>query len=268
MAARVEHDPVRFPRRYPRPADAEMAGLLAACLAYGKAEVFLQKLEGLFAYMGPSPSAFAQEFEPERHREFFAGFVYRFNTGADLAALVSAAGRLQARGGRIGLVVAEALRAQGSLQGALAELSARLRGALDPRVERAFGPPRALSHLLPDPRRGGATKRLLLYLRWMVRGGAQDPVDLGIWTGIPTRALVIPLDTHLTRVSLRLGLTARRDASWRTAVEITEALRCLDAEDPVRFDFALCHLGMSGACPARPASASCAQCRLLPVCRH
>ncbi|MGI5865607.1 MAG: DUF2400 family protein, partial [Myxococcales bacterium] len=167
MAARVERDPVRFARRYARPADVEMAGLLAACLAYGKAEVFLAKIEELFAYMGPSPSVFAQEFEPEAHREFFERFVYRFNSGADLAALISAAGRLQAQEAGVGPFVAEALRAWGSLQGALAALCARLRDAADPRVAGVFGPPRALSHLLPDPMRGGATKRLLLYLRWM-----------------------------------------------------------------------------------------------------
>jgi uncharacterized protein (TIGR02757 family) len=100
----------------------------------------------------------------------------------------------------------------------------------------------------------------------MVRG--PDAVDLGAWRGIvPAAALVVPLDTHVHRVARCLGLTRRRDASWRTAEEITAALRRVDPDDPVRYDFALCHLGMSGACPARRDRARCAPCPLAAACR-
>jgi endonuclease III len=78
---------------------------------------------------------------------------------------------------------------------------------------------------------------------------------------------VVPLDTHVHRVARALGLTARRDASWRTADEITRSLRRIDPADPVRFDFALCHLGMSGMCPARRDRARCAVCPLRGGCR-
>jgi endonuclease III len=99
----------------------------------------------------------------------------------------------------------------------------------------------------------------------MVRG--PDAVDLGAWSGlVPRSALVVPLDTHVHRVSRCLGLTLRRDASWRTAEEITAALRRIDPEDPVRYDFALCHLGMSGDCPARRDPLRCAACPLAPAC--
>jgi uncharacterized protein (TIGR02757 family) len=119
---------------------------------------------------------------------------------------------------------------------------------------------------LPDARGPGASKRWNLYLRWMVRG--PDAVDLGAWRGlVPASVLVVPLDTHVHRVARCLGLTRRRDASWRTAEEITAALRRIDPDDPVRFDFALCHLGMSGACPARRDPARCAVCPLEGVCR-
>jgi endonuclease III len=100
----------------------------------------------------------------------------------------------------------------------------------------------------------------------MVRG--PDAVDLGAWRGrVAPDALVVPLDTHVHRVARCIGLTRRRDASWRTAEEITEGLRRVDPADPVRFDFALCHLGMSGACPARTDRAACAACPLAPACR-
>jgi endonuclease III len=98
----------------------------------------------------------------------------------------------------------------------------------------------------------------------MVRG--PDAVDLGLWSGVPRSALVIPLDTHVQRIARNLGLTRREDATWRTAAEITGNLRAIDPEDPVRFDFALCHLGMSGACPARRDPARCAVCDVAERC--
>jgi uncharacterized protein (TIGR02757 family) len=123
---------------------------------------------------------------------------------------------------------------------------------------------KGLRHLCPDPGAGGAAKRWNLYLRWMVRG--PDGVDLGIWPDVPTAALVVPLDTHVARVARRLGLTRRKDLSWRTAEEITAALRVADPDDPVRFDFALCHLGMSGHCPPRRVPERCAICKLVEGC--
>ena len=100
----------------------------------------------------------------------------------------------------------------------------------------------------------------------MVRG--PDGVDLGLWREVPPRALVIPLDTHVHRIGSFIGLTRRKDLSWRTAEEITAHLRHLDPEDPVRFDFALSHLGISGACPSRRDERKCAGCPLQPICRH
>jgi endonuclease III len=99
----------------------------------------------------------------------------------------------------------------------------------------------------------------------MIRG--PDGVDLGLWKGVPASALVVPLDTHVHRVGRALGLTARRDASWRTAEELTASLRRIDPTDPVRYDFALCHLGMSGLCPSRRDPARCAACPLRGSCR-
>jgi uncharacterized protein (TIGR02757 family) len=126
--------------------------------------------------------------------------------------------------------------------------------------------PAGLRHLLPDAAGPGAAKRWNLFLRWMVRG--PDAIDLGAWRGVPRSALLVPLDTHVMRVSRCLGLTRRADATWRTAEEITAALRLVDPEDPVRFDFALCHLGMSGACPARSSREACLACPLAQVCRR
>jgi uncharacterized protein (TIGR02757 family) len=122
---------------------------------------------------------------------------------------------------------------------------------------------RSLRHLVSDPRAGSACKRLVLYARWMVRPA--DGVDLGLWPIAPSD-LVIPVDTHIHRISRNLGLTNRRTATWATAEEITAALRKFDPDDPVKYDFALCHLGVSRECPSRPDPAKCEQCVLQDVC--
>ncbi len=265
-AARVAFDPVEAPRRYADPADQEVAGLLAAGLAYGRADVFRPKLFGVLGRMGPSPAAFVRSFDPARDGHLLEPFAYRFNLPSDLGALLAGAGAAIRRHGSLGAFFAgELQRHGGALQPALSAFSLTIRDEGAGLVSPTMGSPRALEHLLADPAKGGACKRLLLYLRWMVR---RDEVDLGTWEGlIPRSALLNPVDTHVMRIARLLGLTRRRDLSWRTAVEITASLRLLDPEDPVRYDFALCHLGMSGACPARRRNELCLRCPLRPACR-
>jgi len=267
-AARIAADPVEFPRAHADPGDAEVAGLVAVSLAYGRADLFKPIVARVLATMGPSPARFAEVFAARPDRAAFDGIVYRFNRPADLAALVAAIGHVRrlhgSLGGRFRALFEAGGGGPGALRPALAALAAELRGA--PPVApllRGRGP-RGLRHLLPDPAGPGASKRWNLYLRWMIRG--PDGVDLGVWRGVPPAALVVPLDTHVHRVARALGLTRRRDASWRTAEEITAALRRIDPDDPVRYDFALCHLGMSGRCPARRDAARCAACALRPAC--
>jgi uncharacterized protein (TIGR02757 family) len=145
-------------------------------------------------------------------------------------------------------------RTGGDFRESLARLADVLRGSATDRSTR---------HLVSDPRAGSACKRLVLYARWMVRPA--DGVDLGLWPISPSD-LVIPVDTHVHRISRNLGLTDRRTASWATAEEITAGLRKLDPEDPVKYDFALCHLGVSRDCPSRPDTDKCATCVLRDVC--
>jgi uncharacterized protein (TIGR02757 family) len=286
-ASRLAADPVEFPRRYADPGDAEVAGLLAACLAYGRADVFKPRLEALLAVAGGSPAAFAERLAGAPDAAPLAGFRYRFNREEDVAALLAAAGWMRARHGSLGARFAELFReAAGGgpgagegkvpaagrgrqeawpVRSALARFARELREAPPAVALLARRGHRGFRFLCPDPAGAGASKRWALYLRWMIRG--PDGVDLGIWRGVPASALVVPLDTHVARVARCLGLTDRRDLGWRTAEEVTRALRLLDPDDPVRFDFALCHLGMSGGCPARRDPARCAACPLAAACR-
>jgi uncharacterized protein (TIGR02757 family) len=95
--------------------------------------------------------------------------------------------------------------------------------------------------LLPDPSSGSPCKRLNLFFRWMVR---RDEMDLGLWKDISPAHLLMPLDTHIGRVSYKLGWISTPSLSWKKAEAITEVLRKFDAEDPTRYDFALCHESM------------------------
>jgi uncharacterized protein (TIGR02757 family) len=105
----------------------------------------------------------------------------------------------------------------------------------------------------------------MLLLRWMARPA--DGVDLGVWP-IPPSQLLVPVDTHIHKLARNLGLTRRNDVSWRTASEITAALRRFDPADPVKYDFSLCHLGMLQRCPSRRDPERCEGCGVMPVCRH
>lgn len=261
---RLEFDPVSFPHRYTSARDIEVAALLSASLAYGRADLFRPKLESLFSRMGPSPAAFVSALDVEGAAALLRGFVYRFNVGADLAVLLLGMGQVLRERGSLEAAFVAALQEQGDLHGALGAFIAELRAVDMGPIRKALGPERGLHHLLPHPLGPGAAKRLNLFLRWMVRG--PDSVDFGIWTRVPKSVLMIPLDTHVSRMARNLGLTRRRDLGWRTAQEVTASLRRLDPEDPVKFDFPLCHYGMSGTCPAKPVPANCEQCLLLPAC--
>jgi endonuclease III len=94
----------------------------------------------------------------------------------------------------------------------------------------------------------------------------KDLLDFGLWPGIPAARLVIPTDTHIHLVARRLDLTRRRSADWRTAREITDRLARFDPEDPVRFDYALCRIGIFGICQSRPARSRCGECAARDAC--
>ena len=277
-AGRIRGDPVELPHRYAEQLDIEVSALLSAALAYGRVELFKPRLTALLDALGPHPGRLARDLTPRALLDRTRGFSYRMTGEREVACLLAGAGAIARVHGTLGAAfehhrarlggatVREALGA--FVDELLApDFSAILgRGAGGPAGEAASGPTtRRLKHLLPHPSRGSACKRLNLYLRWMIRPA--DGVDFGLWK-VPPAALVIPLDTHVHRIGRFIGLTSRPDLSWRTAEEITARLRQLDPGDPVRFDFALSHLGISGSCPSRRDPLLCQGCPLRPICRH
>ena len=262
----IRNDPVELPHRYRDPLDVEVAALLAAALAYGRVDLFKPRLTALLDALGDHPGHAARDLSLAQLRKRAGRFSYRMTGPDEVARLLAGAGALSRKHGSLGAAFAGFFRIadQPTVRTAL---GAFVDGLLDPGAVPGEGEvSRRLKHLLPHPERGSACKRLNLFLRWMVRG--PDAVDFGLWRGVPKSALVIPLDTHVHRIAGLIGLTGRADLSWRTAEEITARLRTLDPADPVKFDFALSHLGISGSCRARRDDVRCAGCDLQPVCRY
>jgi uncharacterized protein (TIGR02757 family) len=169
-----------------------------------------------------------------------------------------------ATSGSIERFFAEGLDADASdVSGALESFSTRgMAFDLKP-VYGRLRPRPGVGYFFSRPSTGGACKRLNLFLRWMVR---KDQVDPGGWTAVPPRQLVVPLDTHTIRTGQCLRLTRRKSPGWKMAADVTASLRALDPDDPVRYDFALCHLSMMGACGFASRQGD-AHCPLRGLCR-
>jgi uncharacterized protein (TIGR02757 family) len=196
------------------------------------------------------------------------GWVHRVFRGEDIARLAVGARIVQRQAGSLGRAFAEELAgADGDLREGLARWCARIREAGGLARSAARSKRRGPAHLLPDPRGASGSKRLLLYLRWMVR--PEDGVDLGLWSGLVSPAVLLcPVDTHIHKLARNLGFTAREDLSWKTTEEITRSLALFDRADPVKYDFALCHMGMLQRCPSRRDAVRCEGCGIKSVCRH
>ncbi len=242
-------DPIGFVHRYKNPLDQEVVGVFAALLAYGRVETIrgsIEKVLNVFHALGPSPSQVMttiEEADLDRElRTRLSGFTHRFNTGSDVRVLARLVRETLLEYGSLGRFFREKRgdsdpTIQRTLAGAIQDWSTRARRL---RAAPSF------YFFLTDPTRGSACKRWNMFLRWMIR---HDRIDLGIWGpkrggAFHPRELVLPLDVHTWRLCQTLGFSKMRTPNWKAALEITARFREINAEDPVRFDFALCHLGM------------------------
>jgi uncharacterized protein (TIGR02757 family) len=227
----VHPDPLEFLYDYDDPSDREIVGLVASCLAYGSVHQILKNVSIVLERIG-SPHRFLMASSLDSLIATFAGFKYRFTTGRELATMLFGIKRVLERHGSLQSCFLSGFKGdQDTVLPALSAFVAELASVFD-------GRPRSL---LPSPDRGSACKRLNLFMRWMVR---RDDVDPGGWDRVPASKLVVPVDIHMHRISMRLGLTHRKQANLRTAGEITDAFRKIAPKDPVRYDFCLTRLGI------------------------
>jgi uncharacterized protein (TIGR02757 family) len=228
----IHPDPLEFVWRYKSAADREVAGLIAACLAYGNVNQILKSVEKVLAPMGKSPADWIKNTPAAEIKKAFSGFKHRFTTGAELAVFL--------------MNIKLALSRHGSLEKLFLkgydEKEATVEEALY-RFINSFNSQACAPTLTPCPEHKSSFKRLNLFLRWMVR---KDAVDPGVWAGVSPSRLLIPLDTHMRQVSMSMGITRRKDTSMKTAVEITAFFSGIEPSDPVKYDFALTRAGIRG----------------------
>jgi uncharacterized protein (TIGR02757 family) len=227
----VHPDPVECLYPYGDIKDREIVGLAASCLAYGRAAQILKSTADVLHVMNPCPYQFLNDATYRSIRESFAGFTHRFATGDHIAALLWGIKNVVIRFGSLYECFTRGMSpCDDTVLGAMTHFAEQLtKGKNKP------------GHLVPNPEKGSACKRLSLFLRWMVR---KDPIDPGGWDGIPRSKLIVPLDTHMHRISLALNLTSRNQADMRTALEVTSGFKKLEPDDPLKYDFALTRFGI------------------------
>ena len=257
-------DPVHLVRPFERDDDREVAGFLAAALAFGRVGSVIASIRSLFAIMGPHPARYVRTFEPKEAHPELRALVHRWTRGVDLAALIWILRQMIEARGSIERFFADGIGEADVDVGPALDRFAAQALAIDVRPVYGRVPKRpGVCYFFPRPSAGSACKRLNLYLRWMVR---RDAVDLGVWQAVKPSHLIVPLDTHVIRLSRCLRLTRYTSPGWKMAADITASLRQLDADDPVRFDFSLCHIGMMSACGFGRAQGD-SQCPLKGLCR-
>lgn len=253
--AHLDSDPVGLVREFSAPLDREVAAVFAAGLALGRVSMIRSKLKDLFTRWEQAPAEFLLNESPRRIKSSLRGFRHRFYGEDEIAVLAINCREILAEGG--------------TLEAAWPSGGAPIAEGLDQFAQRLSRPvrgitPRSTIPLLPFPARGSTCKRSVMLLRWLIR--PDDGVDLGLWSCLSPSELVIPLDTHVFRLARLLGLTQRKTASWKAALEITENLRHFDRDDPVRYDFALSRIGIVDGCRGRYHADICSRCSVRPVC--
>jgi uncharacterized protein (TIGR02757 family) len=247
---------------------AEVAGIFASTLAVGNTTA----IRGAFRELvdradGDLVGLVGRMRRPGADRSL-EGFRHRWIRGDQLGHLAYRLNRIYAGGGTLESVFLRGLEGPLGFAGGLDALARALRGDPGPAPGAGHSPPAppGYTRLFPTPLEASRSpcKRLVLFVRWMVR---TEYPDLGLWTRVPVSELRIPLDQHVFWIAYHLGLTQRRTRSWAAVEEVTGALRAVDPSDPMKFDFVLCHTGVSGDCPKRRDLRVCGPCVVRPDCR-
>lgn len=229
----IKTDPIQIPKEYTRKEDIEIAGFLAATLAWGQRPQIIRSARQLLLPMGESPLEFLID-SSEHSIESFSSFYYRTFNGVDCQAFLLSLKHIYMHYGGLHQVFTDGFSKGDGALGAIAHFRSVF-------MHNSF-PTRTVKHL-PNVLKGSAAKRINMYLRWMVRPSVEG-VDFGLWANISPSLLMLPLDVHSGRVARALGLLTRKQTDWRAVEEVTNNLRTFDPHDPVKYDYALFGLGV------------------------
>jgi uncharacterized protein (TIGR02757 family) len=228
----IESDPIQVPKQFSRKGDVEISAFISASLAWGQRPVIIRNSLSFVNLLENQPYEFLNSAS-EKDFARVAHFKHRTFNGDDAFYFLLSLKNIYNNHGGLQAVFETGYSKTNDLKGALIYF------------HKIFfeteGLPRTRKHV-SDVQSGSAAKRLNMFLRWMVRDD-KPGVDFGIWKGIPSSALMLPLDLHTARVARKLGLLVRKQNDWKAVEEVTSVLRDFDPDDPVKYDFALFGLG-------------------------
>jgi uncharacterized protein (TIGR02757 family) len=228
----IESDPIQIPHLFSKKEDIEIAGFLTATIAWGKRQMIIKNSHRMIEIMGNSPFDFVMNHS-EKELSQADSFVHRTFNGIDFQFFISSLKNIyQQHNGLEGLY-------------SLFPSDENNKQTIHNFKKVFFEIPhqsRTTKHV-SDPMKGSASKRINMFLRWMVRRDNAG-VDFGLWKEIPTSKLSCPLDIHSGNVARKLGLLTRKQNDWKALEELDTTLRKLDFKDPTKYDFALFGLGV------------------------
>lgn len=231
----IAEDPISVPHRFTKLQDREIAGFFAAIMAWGQRQTIINKCNELISLMDDDPHQFIIHHK-EYDRKVFLNFRHRTLQPDDVICLVDCLQRYYADHASLENAFAD------SMSPAHVDTYAALSGFHDLLFDHPHIMQRTRKHIA-TPVRKSSCKRLSMFLRWMVRSDDRG-VDFGVWKKISPAQLIIPLDLHVGNTARKLGLLKRHVNDWQAAVELTMKLRQFDADDPVKYDFALFNAGL------------------------
>lgn len=230
----ITNDPVCIPHQYSQKQDIEISGFIAAVFAWGQRKTIINKSNEFLHLMGNEPYNFVLNHS-ESDLKPFLDFKHRTFNGTDALYFLHFFRWFYERNDSLENALVGSLSVDASME-------VRLTNFFNLFFSLPDHPRRTYKHI-PNPSRKSACKRINMFLRWMVRKDNKG-VDFGIWENIKPSQLICPCDLHVDRVARKLGLISRKQTDWQTATELTENLRKLDPNDPVKYDFALFGLGV------------------------
>jgi uncharacterized protein (TIGR02757 family) len=228
----IESDPIQIPHQFYKKEDIEIAGFLTATIAWGNRKSIITNATKMMALLGQSPFEFVMQHQ-EHDLERFDGFVHRTFNSEDLKQFVKSLQHIYKNHDGLEAVFAKYAK-KDSLQQSIHQFKSIF--FEEPHLERT-------KKHVSDPLKNSAAKRINMFLRWMVRKDNAG-VDFGIWNSLSPAQLSCPLDVHSGNVARKLGLLKRKQNDGKALTELDHALRKLDSNDPVKYDFALFGLGV------------------------
>ena len=223
----IKDDPIQFIHRGKCKEESELYGFIASLFAYGNRKMFIKKLEDIFQRADNDIVNYIKNGDFSNLR----GVEYRFSKENDIIPVFEILNKLYTESKGLEELFSYGFSSDNFLQTVVDYFYSR--------APKTVG--QGFYHMIPNPANGGAMKRMNMFLRWMVR---KPPVDLGIWTFMEPKDLLIPLDVHVARVSRDMGLLKRKSNDFKAVLELTEKLREFCPEDPVKYDFAMFAFGV------------------------